>query len=98
MPRQVSGECDRTWIGRSMGAPGFTRSYSMPTSPANLVPFETPVPLNIHACGEAMTIAALTGFDSYSVPVSEDSGSGCGGSRQSLVTRALFFPYIGSRG
>jgi len=44
----------------------------------------------------ATTKLALTGFDSYSVPVSDDSGSGFGGSRQSLVTSALSFPYRGS--
>ena len=44
----------------------------------------------------ATTKSASMGFDSYSVPVSDDSGSGCGGSRQSLVTSALSLPYIGS--
>ena len=42
-------------MGRSTGEPGLTRSYSMPTSPRNLVPFRTPVPANIQACGEATT-------------------------------------------
>ena len=42
-------------MGRSTAESGFTRSYSMPTMPGNLVPFCTPVPANIQASGVATT-------------------------------------------
>src|ERR1022692_1707100 len=96
MPRQVSGEWDRIWIGRSTGHPGLTLSYSVPTRPRNLDPFRTPVPRNSQASGLTTTKSAVVGLDSYRVPVSDDSGSGSGAPRQSLVTSASSLPYIGS--
>ena len=44
----------------------------------------------------ATRYAALAGYDSYSVPISDDSGSAAGASRQLPVTWASSLPYIGS--
>jgi hypothetical protein len=86
VPRQRTGECNSTSTPGGRSPPGWTRSYSSPTSPGRRLPARTPVPASSHDDGCTTTPAASVGLQSYSAPSSRLSGSFRGGRRQSVVT------------
>ena len=64
LPRHVTGEWASTWIFAGVGAPGVTRSYSLPTIFDTRSPFLNWDPSNIHIDASPTTQSASTGLHS----------------------------------